>query len=74
MEALPATAPTVDAYMLAAAQAENARLIAVLESHGIGWRLPKILVVTFTDTACAEVKTPPSQLFPAKNHGFNGRI
>ena len=40
MNALPATAPTVDANLLTAAQAENARLIAVLESHGIDWRVP----------------------------------
>jgi hypothetical protein len=30
--------------------------------------------MTFTDTACAEVKTPPSLLFPAKIQGFISRI
>lgn len=40
MDALSTTAPTVDASLLAAAQAENARLIAMLEAHGIDWRLP----------------------------------
>lgn len=40
MDVLTATAPTVDANLLTAAQAENARLIAVLKSHGIDWRLP----------------------------------
>jgi hypothetical protein len=33
-----------DANLLTAAQAENARLIAVLEVHGIDWRLPPQLV------------------------------
>ena len=40
MDALPAKVSTVEGNLLAAAQAENARLIAVLESHGIDWRLP----------------------------------
>jgi hypothetical protein len=40
MDVLSATAPTVDASLLTAAQAENARLIAMLEAHGIDWRLP----------------------------------
>jgi hypothetical protein len=40
MDALPSTAPTVDASLLTAAQTENARLIAMLEAHGIDWRLP----------------------------------
>lgn len=40
MDALPAKAPTVEGNLLAAAQAESARLIALLELHGIDWRLP----------------------------------
>ncbi len=40
MDVLPTTAPTVDASLLTAALAENARLIAMLEAHGIDWRLP----------------------------------
>jgi len=40
VDALSATAPTVDASLLTAALAENARLIAVLELYGIDWRLP----------------------------------
>jgi hypothetical protein len=39
MDALLAKVPTVDANLLTTAQAKNARLIAVLESHGIDWRL-----------------------------------
>jgi superfamily II DNA or RNA helicase len=40
MDTLPATVPLLEAKLLTAAQAEIARLIAVLESHGIEWRLP----------------------------------
>jgi len=32
--------PMIERDQVAALQAENARLIAVLESHGIEWRLP----------------------------------
>ena len=40
MGGMSATVPTVEGNLLAAAQAENARLIAMLELHGIDWRLP----------------------------------
>ena len=42
MDVLSATAPTVDAILLTAAQAENTRLIAILKAHGIDWRLPPV--------------------------------
>ena len=40
MDSLPATVPIIESNPLSATQAENARLIAMLELHGIEWRLP----------------------------------
>ena len=57
MNALSAAAPTVDGSLLTAAQAENARLIAMLEAHGIEWRLPPEPV---------PVKAPPVESFLSK--------
>jgi superfamily II DNA or RNA helicase len=37
---LPSKGPTIERDQLAALQAENARLIALLDGHGIKWRLP----------------------------------
>ena len=37
---LPSTGPMIEREQLAALQTENARLLALLDGHGIEWRLP----------------------------------
>lgn len=46
-----------DSSELAAIQAENARLIALLESHGIEWRLPQPVAVVVQESEPSRLST-----------------
>jgi hypothetical protein len=46
-----------DSSELAAIQAENARLIALLETHGIEWRLPQPVAVVVQESEPSRLST-----------------
>jgi hypothetical protein len=71
MDALPVAMPVIEGNLLAATQAENARLIALLELHGIEWHLrPKPLPAKVTATESALSKSQKVALFRSL---FSGR-
>jgi len=49
--------PMIDRDLLVTLQAENARLIALLEGHGIEWRLPPQSVKPPTTAASSRLST-----------------
>ena len=71
MDALPVAMPMIEGNLLAATQAENARLIALLELHGIEWRLPSELVPA--KSTAAESALSKSQKVALFRSLFSGR-
>lgn len=57
--------------LLAALQAENARLVALLESHGVEWRLPPVSAPSAQES---EPELPPSDLSTAEKVALFRRL
>ena len=53
----PSMGSMADSSALAALQSENARLIALLDAHGIEWRLPQSTAVVAREPETAKLST-----------------